>query len=156
TFDPALALAAGISPALVHQLLMALVSVTVVGAFDSVGAILVVAFLAGPAATAYLLTDRLAAMLMTALAVGVVAALGGYGLAVLGDLSIAGTRASVVGALFVLALLLAPRRGLLAVTLSAHRRRRRLRQALLAHARGSAGPGATAEELARRLRWPLS
>src|SRR5690606_7218174 len=47
TFDPALAASVGLSPRLVHHVLMTLVSVTVVAAFDSVGAILVVALLAG-------------------------------------------------------------------------------------------------------------
>ncbi len=156
SFDPALAAVLGISPLLVHQLLMALVSVTVVGAFDSVGAILVVAFLAGPPATAYLLTDRLPAMLAAALAVGAASALGGYAIAVVADLSIAGMMASVVGVLFCLALLLGPRRGLLAAALAARRRRLRLQQRLVAHARRSLGPTATAEQVAERLSWPLA
>ena len=48
TFDAGLAAAVGLSPALVHYLLMGAVSVTTVGAFDSVGAVLVVAFLIAP------------------------------------------------------------------------------------------------------------
>ncbi len=156
TFDPALAVVVGISPVLVHQLLMVLVSVTVVGAFDAVGAILVVAFLVGPAATAYLLTDRLAVMLASALGVGAVGALGGYALAVVWDLSIAGMMASVVGGLFLLALLLAPRHGLLAGVLAGRRRRQRLRRRLVAHARASLGGDPTTAEIAARLAWPAA
>ncbi|WP_324653488.1 metal ABC transporter permease [Georgenia sp. H159] len=154
TFDPALAAVVGLSPVVVHQVLMALVSVTVVGAFDSVGAILVVAFLAGPAATAYLLTERLTAMLTAALAVGALAAAGGYGLAVVWDVSIAGMMASAVGVLFVIALLLAPRHGLVAAAVARERRSRQLRRELVAHARRSLGGQPTTAELAARLHWP--
>ncbi|WP_152193097.1 metal ABC transporter permease [Georgenia satyanarayanai] len=156
TFDPALAAVVGLSPVLVHHVLMALVSVTVVGAFDSVGAILVVALLAGPAATAYLLTDRLGLMLATALSVGAVAVLGGYGLAVLWDLSIAGMVASVVGVLFLLALLAAPRHGLVGAAVQRRRRRTVLRRRLVARAERTLGPDATTAELAARLQWPVS
>ena len=155
TFDPALAAAVGLSPVLVHQLLMALVSVTVVGAFDAVGAILVVALLAGPPATAYLLTERLPAMLAAALGVGAVAAIGGYTLAVVTDLSIAGMIASVCGVLFVLALVLGPRHGLLATALTARRRRWELRRRLVAHAARSLGGRPTTAQLAARLDWPV-
>ena len=156
TFDPALAAVVGLSPVVVHHVLMALVSVTVVGAFDSVGAILVVALLAGPAATAYLLTDRLGVMLATALGVGGVAVLGGYGLAVVGDLSIAGMIASVVGVLFLLALLAAPRHGLVGAAVARRRRRTVLRRRLVEHAQRALGEDATTAELAARLQWPVS
>ena len=62
-FDPALATSLGISPAIYHYALMGLLSVVVVSAFKAVGAILVVATLILPGATAYLLTSRLPAML---------------------------------------------------------------------------------------------
>lgn len=122
TFDSGLAAALGFSPVLLHYLLMGAVSVTVVGAFESVGAILVVALLVVPPATAYLITDRLAAMLAWAAGAGVASAIGGYALARLLDASIAGSMATVAGALFLLAFLLAPAHGLLPRVL----RRRRL------------------------------
>jgi manganese/zinc/iron transport system permease protein len=121
TFDPALAAALGFSPALLHYLLMGAVSVTAVGAFDAVGSILVVALIVGPAATAYLLTDRLAVLLGISIGVGAIAAISGYWLAFLMDASIAGSMATAVGALFFLAFLFAPRLGLVA----GMRRRRR-------------------------------
>ena len=77
TFDPELAAALGFSPVLLHYLLMGAVSVTVVGAFESVGAILVVAMLVVPPATAYLFTDRLGRMLALAVGLGVASAVGG-------------------------------------------------------------------------------
>lgn len=121
TFDPELAAAMGFSPALVHYLLMSAVSLTVVGAFESVGAILVVAMLVVPPAAAYLLTDRLGVMLPLAVAIGVASAVAGYYLAHAWDASIAGAMAAVAGGLFAVSFLASPRHGLLA-RLVAHRR----------------------------------
>lgn len=80
TFDEGLAKTLGFRPTWLHYLLMALVSITAVGAFDAVGAILVVAFFIVPAATAYLLTDRLWLMLVISSIVGALAAYTGYDL----------------------------------------------------------------------------
>jgi len=121
TFDPGLAASLGFSPTFLHYALMSAVSVTVVGSFESVGAILVVAMLVVPPATAYLLSDRLHRVLLLAVALGVAAAVGGYWLARWWDSSIAGAMATVAGALFTLALLLSPRYGVLARVLN-HRR----------------------------------
>lgn len=81
SFDAALAAALGFRPVLLTYLLMILVSVTAVGAFDAVGSILVVAFFIIPAATAYLLTDSLAGMLVLSPIIGILAAITGYDLA---------------------------------------------------------------------------
>ena len=64
TFDVGLSSALGISPILMHYGLMSISSVTIVGAFDAVGAILVVALMIAPAATSYLLTSDLKKMLL--------------------------------------------------------------------------------------------
>jgi manganese/zinc/iron transport system permease protein len=108
---------------------MSVVSVTVVGAFESVGAILVVAMLVVPPATAYLLTDRLSRMLLLATAAAVLSAASGYGLAWWWDASIAGAMAVASGLLFALAFVLSPRHGLLARLL----RERRLGGAMAEH-----------------------
>lgn len=121
TFDPELAASLGISTRLFHYLLMAAVSLTTVAAFESVGAILVVAMLIAPAATAYLLTDRLVVMLCLAVAFGAAAAVGGYLLAHWLDASIAGAMASVAGILFALVFLLSPSHGLLARAIARRR-----------------------------------
>jgi manganese/zinc/iron transport system permease protein len=76
----------------------------------------------GPAAAAYLLTDRLALMMGLSVGLGVVSAVSGYWLAHLLDASIAGAMATMVGVVFGLAFLFAPHRGLVAVL------RRRARQ----------------------------
>lgn len=80
TFDAALASTLGFHPKTIHYLLMALVSITAVGAFDAVGAVLVVAFFVVPPATAYLLTDRLWLMLVLSAGIGALGAALGYDL----------------------------------------------------------------------------
>ncbi len=113
SFDPQLAATLGFSPVLMHYVLMSSVSVTVVGCFESVGAILVVAMLVVPPATAYLFTDRLGVMLVLSMLLGVASAITGYAFAAWIDCSIAGAMAAVAGGLFVVALVLSPRHGVL-------------------------------------------
>ncbi|CAA0151206.1 metal transport system permease component [Tenacibaculum maritimum] len=115
TFDTGLATALGFSPAILHYGLMSVASVTTVGAFDAVGAILVVALMIAPAATAYLLTDDLKKMLFFAAFFGVFSAILGYWLAHWLDASISGSMTTVLGIVFLLAYLFAPKRGLVAV-----------------------------------------
>lgn len=107
-FDPALATSLGISSGVWHYLLMGMVSLTTVAAFESVGAILVVAMLIVPAATAYLFARSLNGMLLLAVGMGIVCAIGGYYLAVALDGSISGSMAVVAGMEFGVALLVAP------------------------------------------------
>ena len=114
TFDAGLAAALGFSPALLHYAFMSLVSVTAVGAFDAVGSILVVALMIAPPAAAYLLTDSLARMIGLSVLFGALSAIGGYWLAHVLDASIAGSMATMAGAIFALVFILAPDRGLLA------------------------------------------
>lgn len=134
TFDPGLAAALGFSPVLIHYGLMSLVSITAVGAFDHVGSILVVALMIAPPAAAYLLTDRLSTMLGLSVAIGVASAIGGYWLARWLDANIAGAMATMSGVLFLLALVFAPSRGLIARRLEASQRRRRFAvEMLLVH-----------------------
>lgn len=111
-FDPALAAALGIPVALFHYLLMGQVSLSTVASFESVGAILVVGMLIVPAATAYLLTDRLGLMLLYSVLIGAISSTGGYYIAKLFDASIAGSMITVCGILFVLAFLFSPSHGL--------------------------------------------
>ena len=90
TFDKALAGALGFTPALLHYLLMGMVSITAVGAFDAVGSILVVALMVAPPASAHMLTDRLKTMIWLSVGIGMASALSGYWLARILDASIAG------------------------------------------------------------------
>ncbi|MGC1243450.1 MAG: metal ABC transporter permease [Chryseosolibacter sp.] len=113
TFDPAYASAIGISTTLWHYLLMGAVSATTVASFESVGAILVVALLIAPAATAYLLTDNFKWMLALACLTGVLSSIAGYYIAVWVDGSIAGAVASMTGIFFGLALFFSPTHGII-------------------------------------------
>lgn len=115
TFDAELAASLGFSPAIIHYSLMSVTSITTVGAFDAVGAILVVALMIVPAATAYLLTDKLKKMLVLAMVFGLLSALAGYWFAHWLDTSISGSMATVLGILFLLTYLIAPGKGLIAV-----------------------------------------
>lgn len=102
SFDPQMAVAVGISEKRWHYLLMTMVSLTVVSAFESVGAILVVAMLIIPGATAYLLTSQLHTMLLLSVGIGIICAVGGFMGASYFDASIAGFMAVVGGIVFAL------------------------------------------------------
>ncbi|MDQ7916600.1 metal ABC transporter permease [Mesonia sp. MT50] len=115
TFDKGLAATLGFSPMILHYGLMTVSSVTIVGAFDAVGAVLVVALVIAPAATAYLLTNDLKKMLVLACLFGVFSAIAGYWMANLLDASIAGSMTTVLGILFFLVYLFAPQQGVFSV-----------------------------------------
>lgn len=115
TFDAGLAASLGFSPVILHYGLMTVSSVTTVGAFDAVGAILVVALMIAPAAAAYLLTTDLKKMLILAICFGVFSAISGYWLAHWLDASIAGSITTMLGLLFLAVYLFAPSKGVIAV-----------------------------------------
>ncbi|HLV37610.1 MAG TPA: metal ABC transporter permease [Spirillospora sp.] len=160
TFDAGLAAALGFRPGLINYALMVLVSVTAVAAFDAVGSVLVVAFFVIPAATAYLLTDRLAVMLVLSPLIGGLATATGYdfsrgnflGLFQISDLlvlldrtigldgyttwntSISASMALMMFVFFLLAWVFSPRYGLLSRALSRRVQRQQFAdQMLLGH-----------------------
>jgi Mn-dependent DtxR family transcriptional regulator len=108
----------------VHYALMAVLSLSIVASFEAVGAILAVALLVTPGATARLWTDRMPRMLLLAGAHGVASTAIGYWLSHPAVLNTAASGAICVAgfALFLLSWLLAPRHGLV----SRWRIRRRL------------------------------
>lgn len=103
TFDSTLATMSSISPFLFYYGLMIMTSITAVATFDVVGSIMVVALMITPAATAYLMTKRVNAMIATSVCVAVLSSLFGYALASYADVSIAGSIASMTGIFFVIA-----------------------------------------------------
>jgi manganese/zinc/iron transport system permease protein len=115
TFDAGLSSVLGISPVVMHYGLMSVSSVTVVGAFDAVGAILVVALMIAPAATAYLLTEDLKKMIGLSVLFGVFSAIAGYWVANFLDASISGSIATTLGVIFLIIYLFAPKKGLISV-----------------------------------------
>ena len=119
-FDPALAETLGFSSSFLHYLLMTMVAVTTVAAFESVGSIIVIAMLIVPAATAQLLTRRLLPMLLLGVILAAASAvLGHLGALVLPPLvgfestTTSGMMAFAAGLIFLLAWIFAPREGLL-------------------------------------------
>ncbi|MDT7827525.1 metal ABC transporter permease [Pricia sp. S334] len=124
TFDKGLAATLGFSPIVIHYGLMTVSSITIVGAFDAVGAILVVALIIAPAATAYLLTDDLKRRLFLSCFFGVFGAIGGYWLAHALDASIAGSMTTVLGIVFLLVYLFAPKEGVFSVFLKERQQRK--------------------------------
>ena len=115
TFDAGIATSLGFSPVVIHYGLMSVASITTVGAFDAVGAILVVALMIAPAASAYLLTTNLVKMIALACFFGVFSAIAGYWAANYLDASIAGSIATMLGLVFLMVYLFAPSKGLIAV-----------------------------------------
>lgn len=118
SFDPNMAVAIGIPLMFIHYLLMGMVSITTVAAFDSVGSILVVAMLIAPGATAYLLTDKLSVLLSLSALIGALDAVLGYYVASYFDVSISGTMASMAGFVFLLVWLFSPKYGLVSKKVS--------------------------------------
>lgn len=102
SFDPTLGFCLGFSPVLLHYALMTMVSFTAVGAFDTVGSVLVMAFMVIPANIARLLTHKLGLLLIYSGIIAVFSAVVGVSLAFYWDVSIAGMIAVVLGLLFFL------------------------------------------------------
>jgi manganese/iron transport system permease protein len=71
-FDPAQARVAGLPVALLHYGLLSLISLTIVGALQAVGIVLVIALLIAPGAIAFLLARSFGAMLWISLAIALV------------------------------------------------------------------------------------
>lgn len=126
TFDPGLAVSLGIPATLVHYAVMTVLSLTVVASFEAVGAILAVALLILPGATARLWTDRMRPMLLIAAVHGILSTVIGYWFSFPGGFwpkgtSAAGAICTAGFGLFILSWLFAPQYGLL--TRAMHRRR---------------------------------
>ncbi len=113
SFDPALAFSLGINATIVHYSLMSMLSVVVVSAFESVGAILVIAMLILPGATASLLSHRLPVIFLLTVVHAALSSVLGVHLALWLDCSIAGAMVVMGAGLFVLAWIFSPTQGLL-------------------------------------------
>jgi manganese/iron transport system permease protein len=114
TFDPLGAAASGLRVDLLDSLFLALVALTIVISLQAVGIILVVAMLVTPAATAQLLAVRFGRMMAIAVVVGLIASVAGLYLSYWLDPPTGATIVLVETAIFLVALALGPRTGLLA------------------------------------------
>lgn len=113
-FDPNQARALGLRAGLLHVILLTLLAATSVAALQAVGAILVLAMLVTPGATAYLLTDRFGNMLWISTGLGVVSSLGGAYASYFLNGATGGCIVTLQTILFLLAFVFAPKQGMLA------------------------------------------
>ena len=114
SFDPGLAATLGISAGVMHYALMSMLSVVVVSSFEAVGAILVIAMLILPGATAMLLANRLPVIFMLSVLHSALSAVLGVHLVVWLDCSVAGGMVVMGSLLFLLAWVASPSQGLVA------------------------------------------
>jgi manganese/iron transport system permease protein len=122
-YDPTMAAASGVPVAAVQYGQLALLALTTVIAIKVVGIVLVVAMLVTPAATAQLLVRRVPAMMAVGVLCGAAAAVSGLYISYYANVASGAAIVLVATGMFLLALVLAPRRGLLAVWLRRSRRR---------------------------------
>ena len=113
SFDAGLAFSLGINATVVHYALMCMLSVVVVSAFESVGAILVIAMLILPGATASLVSHRLPVILGLTVLHGALSSVLGMHLALWLECSIAGAMVVMGTVFFLLAWIFSPSQGLL-------------------------------------------
>jgi manganese/zinc/iron transport system permease protein len=102
SFDPVFAQVAGYRVWLWSAVLMAMTSLSSVAAFRSVGAVLVIAFLAVPPAIAALYTKSLRRQLWDSCFWGSISTVSGWGLALYWDVSISGMMAVMTGVWFLI------------------------------------------------------
>jgi manganese/zinc/iron transport system permease protein len=118
SFDPLLAQTLGFRPRHIHYALLLVVTVTIVLSFESLGSILVVTMLVGPAATAYLLSYRLSTVMALSVIIAIAATFIGYLGALSFNTSVAGMMSVSAGLLFVFAALFSPSQGALHAALA--------------------------------------
>ncbi|UIK04694.1 metal ABC transporter permease [Neorhizobium galegae] len=109
-FDPAQARAVGLRVNFLHYGLLALISLTIVGALQAVGIILSIAMLIAPGAIAFLLTRKFSTMLILSIAIAVTGAFAGVYLSFFIDSAPAPTIVLLLAIGFVLAFIHATRK----------------------------------------------
>jgi manganese/iron transport system permease protein len=113
TFDRSGAEAIGLPVNGIYFGLMAAVTLTIVASMRTVGVVLVIALLVGPAITAYLLVKELHVMMVLGAGLGAIASITGMYISYYLDLPSGPAIALVVFAFFLLALLFSPSQGIL-------------------------------------------
>ena len=113
-FDSTHARSIGLNTTFLYYVLLSLLSLTAVAGLQTVGIILVVAMLVTPGATAYLLSDNFDHMTLIAMATGVFSSVMGTYVSYHIDGSTGGCIVVVQTLLFIIAMIFAPKHGLLA------------------------------------------
>ena len=117
TFDPVMAQSAGVPVRAIHYGLMVVLTLVTVISLQTVGVILVVSLLITPASAAYLLTNRLGVMIGLSVAISALSSVVGLFLSYSYNVSSGVTIVLTASALFLLAFLFAPGKGLIARSL---------------------------------------
>ncbi|VXD13735.1 Uncharacterized membrane protein in ycf23-apcF intergenic region [Planktothrix serta PCC 8927] len=115
TFDPLGAEATGLPVNLLNLGLMGLIALTIVASLKAVGVILVLSLLITPAATAYLLVERLHLVMILGVIIGVISSISGMYLSYFYNLPSGPAIVLVTFGLFILAFLFSPTQGLLRI-----------------------------------------
>ncbi len=113
SFDPVLAATLRVPAEFLRYLLLVLIALTIVVSLQTVGVALMVAMLITPAATAYLLTQRMATMMLLGAFIGALSGIIGLYLSYYASVASGAAIVLVATAIFLVTLLFAPRRGLL-------------------------------------------
>ena len=113
SFDPVLAATLRLPAELLRNLMLILLALTVVVSLQTVGVGLVAAMLVTPGATAYLLTRRLTTMMFVSAVLGAFSSVTGLYMSYYLNIASGAAVVLVATAIFVLAFLFTPRRGVL-------------------------------------------
>jgi manganese transport system permease protein len=113
-FDSTHARSIGLNTTFLYYVLLSLLSLTAVAGLQTVGIILVVAMLVTPGATAYLLSDNFDHMTLIAMASGILSSVMGTYISYHIDGSTGGCIVVLQTLLFIIAMIFAPKHGLLA------------------------------------------
>ncbi|MBC1512864.1 metal ABC transporter permease [Listeria booriae] len=113
SFDPLMAESYGLKVRVLHYFLMTLLTLVTVASLQTVGIILVVAMLITPAATAYLLTNRLSVMLFLAAGFGALSAVIGLYFSYMYNLASGASIVLAATVLFILVFVFSPKQGLI-------------------------------------------
>lgn len=113
SFDPVLAATLRLPVELLRNLMLILLALTIVVSLQTVGVGLVAALLVTPAATAYLLTRRLPTMMILSALIGAFSGVAGLYVSFYANVASGAAVVLVATALFLLAFLFAPGRGMM-------------------------------------------
>jgi len=111
SFDETMARIYGLKTKLVHYLFLFVLTLVIVLSLQITGAILIVAMVITPAATAFLLTRRMQWMIVISAFIGFISAILGIFVSFTFDISSGSSIVMVAACLFILAFLFAPKKG---------------------------------------------
>ncbi|MCL2856000.1 MAG: metal ABC transporter permease [Defluviitaleaceae bacterium] len=112
SFDETLAKVYGLKTRVIHYSFLFVLTLIIVTSLQVVGAIMIVAMIIAPAATSYLLTNRLPVMLALSTSIGAISAIVGMFFSLSFNLPSGASIVLTLASIFVLTLIFAPKKGL--------------------------------------------